>query len=130
VITKEGFAPDLILSSPAERAKNTAELVKTGGQLSAAIKFEDRIYEASPQTLLQLASSIEPGINTIMFVGHNPGIEGFIRLLTSVHEPMPTAALAVIDLKIESWREIAVGSGTLVQVIRPKDRLKSLGTAS
>jgi phosphohistidine phosphatase len=128
VIEKEGLSPDLILSSPAERAKTTAELVKKGGQLSADIRFEDRIYEASPQTLLQIASSVDADLDSVMFVGHNPGIEGFIRLLTGVHEPMPTAALAVIDLRIESWNQIAAGCGKLIQVIRPKDRLKSFGT--
>lgn len=129
VMAKEGYAPDLIISSPAIRAKHTTELVKEGGKLAAEARFEDRIYEASPQTLLQIASSLEQGVSSAMFVGHNPGIEGFVRLLTGRNEPMPTAALAVIDLNINFWPEIASGCGSLVRVIRPKDGLKFLGTS-
>lgn len=129
VIAKEGYVPDLIVSSPAERARHTAELVKEGGRLAAEIRLDDGIYEASPRALLRIASSLESGVSSPMFVGHNPGIEGFIRLLIGSYEPMPTAALAVIDLKIDSWQKIAAGGGHLVQVIRPKDRLKSFDTA-
>ena len=128
VIAKEGLAPDLIISSPAERARTTAELVVEGGKLDVEIKFEDRIYEASPHALLQIASDIDDDLNSVMLVGHNPGIEAFIKLLTGVYEPMPTAALAVIELKIDYWEDIAAGSGKLLDVIRPKDRLKTLGT--
>lgn len=129
VMAREGFAPAVIISSPAVRARHTAELVKNSGQLEAEVRFEDAIYEASPQTLLQIASSVESAIDSVMFVGHNPGIEGFIRLLTGNLESMPTAGLAVIDVNIDDWSKITVGCGTLVKVIRPKDRLKSLGTS-
>lgn len=129
VVAEAGLSPDVIISSPAIRAKTTAELVKKGGQLTAAISFDDRIYEASPQSLLQIGSTIEPTVESAMFVGHNPGIEAFIKLLTGVYEPMPTAALAIIDLEIKEWRDIAVRSGDLIRVIRPKDRLRSLGTS-
>ena len=129
VMAKEGFVPAVIISSPAERARHTAELVKEGGQFDAEIRSEERIYEASPQTLLHIASLIESDISPVMFVGRNPGIEGFIRFLTGKVEAMPTAAVAVIDLNIDAWSDIKAGSGTVVKVIRPKDRLRSLGTA-
>jgi phosphohistidine phosphatase len=61
-----------------------------------------------------------------MLVGHNPGMEGFVRLLTGRSEEMPTAALAVIDLDIERWAEIDTGLGALRRLIRPKDEMKTL----
>ena len=127
VIAKEGLSPDLIISSPAERAKTTAELAVDGGKLAAEIKFDDHIYEASPHALLQIASDIDDEMKSVMLVGHNPGIEAFIKLLTGVYEPMPTAALAVVELRIDYWEDIAAGSGKLLDVIRPKDKLKTLG---
>jgi phosphohistidine phosphatase len=60
-----------------------------------------------------------------MIVGHNPGVEGFVRVLSGVSESMPTAALAIIDLDISSWSEIAAGTGTLVEIIRPKEKMKA-----
>ena len=129
VITSDGLTPELIVGSPAERAKRTAELAKEGGGIPSEIRFDDRIYEASPQTLLKVASDVEPKFASVMIVGHNPGIEGFVRLLTSVLEAMPTASLAEIDLDINDWSKIAPGCGTLVRVIRPKDRMKMRGTS-
>lgn len=127
VMKLEGLGPEMILSSPAERARQTAELATKSAGLSAEIKFKEKIYEASPQTLLQIAQSVDDRLNSVMIVGHNPGMEGFVRLLTGHLEPMPTAALAVIDLEISGWEQMASGSGLLRKVIRPKDEMKKLG---
>ena len=115
-----GHLPKAIVSSPALRAKETAELIRQNAGISGEIRFDDRIYEASPNTLRQVASELSDEFESAMIVGHNPGIEGFIRHLTGQIEPMPTAALAVIDLDIESWRKIDQLSGKIVTVIRPK----------
>src|SRR5215217_6188343 len=88
VIKSNGFAPELILSSPAVRARETARLVKESAGLHAEIKHNERIYEASPQTLQYIAASIDDRFNSAMIVGHNPGMEGFVRLLTGRLEPM------------------------------------------
>ena len=56
-----------------------------------------------------------------MIIGHNPGLEGLVRFATGHIHPMPTAALAVIDLKINKWSEIDSSSGTLRMLIRPKE---------
>lgn len=126
VMRQNGFAPEVILSSPAVRARETARLVKESAGLSAEIKYKERIYEASPQTLSHVASAIDDRFNSAMIVGHNPGMEGFVRLLTGKMEAMPTAALAVIDLDILGWEQInEVGVGTLRQIFRPKDELKT-----
>ncbi len=122
-----GFSPDVILCSPAERAKQTAILVKDAGERAAGIKFDERIYEASPQTLRQVISELDEKKKSAMLVGHNPGMEGFIKYLTNANQPMPTAALAVIELQIKNWRDIDSGSGVLQRIIRPKDEMRSLG---
>ncbi|MEP7074629.1 MAG: histidine phosphatase family protein [Acidobacteriota bacterium] len=122
-ISREGLIPDLILSSPAERARNTAELVRFGGRLESEIRYDDRIYEASPQTLQGILTEINRQFISAMLVGHNPGIEGLIRLLTGVSEEMPTAALAEIDLNIENWKDIGPGVGDLIRAIRPKEEV-------
>jgi len=96
VIVKDGLEPELIISSPAERARTTAELVVQGGDLAADVRFEERIYEASPHTLLQIVSDLDDDLETVLLVGHNPGIEDFVKLLTGVYEPMSTAAMAVL----------------------------------
>jgi phosphohistidine phosphatase len=127
VMNRNGFSPDIIVSSPAVRARDTARLVKDAGEHTAEIRFEEGIYEASPQTLKQIVAAIDDGNRSAMLVGHNPGMEGFIQLLTGRVERMPTAALAIIDLDIATWSKIESGSGVLRNVIRPKDEMKTLG---
>ena len=124
LMRRNGFQPDVILSSPAVRAKQTALMVKELGKLDAEIRFEHRIYEASPQGLRQVVSEIDDAHVSAMLVGHNPGIEGFIRFLTGNLEPMPTAALAVIELETDKWNEISDGSGKLQHAFRPMDEIQ------
>ena len=116
----QGYFPKATVSSPARRAKETAELIKTNAGIGGEIRFDDRIYEASPNTLRQVVSEPSDDLDSVLIVGHNPGIEGFIRHLTGQIEPMPTAALAVIDLDIESWRKIDHQTGKILTIIRPK----------
>ncbi len=115
------FQPDLILSSPATRAKETAELVKKSAGFDGEINFDERIYEASPSRLIEVLEEQSDEFDSILFIGHNPGFEGIIRFLTAKIEPMPTAALAVVDAPIEKWSELNGAKGTLRELIRPKE---------
>ena len=123
LMREKGFEPSIIVSSPAVRAKQTAELVKGSAGFSCELKFDERIYEASPRTLLQVASEVDYAHESAMLVGHNPGMEGFIRLLTDNLEPLPTATLAVIDLDINKWNEVVDGCGKLRNIVRPKGEM-------
>jgi phosphohistidine phosphatase len=117
----EGFRPDAIICSPAKRAEQTANSVKQAGNLDAVIIFDERIYEASQNALRQVVSEIDGEHASAMLVGHNPGMEGSLRYLTGLIEPMPTAALAVIELDIGTWDEISGDTGGLVNIFRPKE---------
>jgi phosphohistidine phosphatase len=129
VMAGRGYVPSVVVSSPAMRAKTTAELVTRSGDLREQIILDDRIYEASPNTLRTVVSELDDTNASVLVVGHNPGMEGFIRYLTGSLEPMPTAALAVIELDIDTWAQITSDAGTLGEIIRPKDELKSLGAS-
>ncbi len=118
---KNDFVPEIIVCSTAKRAEQTANLVKETAEFSAEIMFEEAIYEASVTTLLHIVSRIEDEFYSALIVGHNPGFENLVRNLTGKIEAMPTAGLAVIDLKIENWNEINAESGKLREFIRPKN---------
>ena len=125
LMKSSGLEPAVILSSPAVRARETAEAVKSAG-LGAEIRIEHQIYEASPHSLSQVVSELDDTHDSAMLVGHNPGMEGFIRYLTGQLEPMPTAALAVIELNIDEWSAVKDGCGELQKVYRPKEEMKGL----
>ncbi len=115
---------DLILSSPAKRAKQTAVLVKESGGIAGEIKYADGIYEASVMKLLHIAAEINDKFNHVLLVGHNPGLEELIRVLTGNIQVMPTATLAKIDLDIETWAKITANCGKLDFAITPKELKK------
>jgi phosphohistidine phosphatase len=121
LMRKKDLEPDIIFSSPAMRAKTTAKLVKEAAGFDAEIVFNRSVYEAGMHNLLYIVAEIGDEYDAAMIVGHNPGFEGIVRILSGNYERMPTAALAVIDLDIESWSETEPGCGQLREVLRPKD---------
>lgn len=123
VISKNNLQPQIILSSPAERAKQTAILIKKAARLESEINYVEEIYEASPLRLLNVVSQTDDENEMVLVVGHNPGLEGFIKMLTEESYTMPTAALAKIDLNVKSWSEVGSNCGKVDLFIRPKDEI-------
>jgi phosphohistidine phosphatase len=115
---------EIVLSSPAKRAKQTAILVKESCEIKREIRFEDGIYEASVMKLLHIVSEIDDKISSVLLVGHNPGLEELIRVLTEKAQVMPTATLAKLDLEIESWAKITAKCGVLDFAITPRELKK------
>lgn len=119
-LQQRGLLPDLILSSPAVRATQTIEAVVKAAGLGLSPQFDQNIYGASPAELLAIIRRI-PDVNSCaMLVGHNPGFAEVVSRLTGTSQDMPTAALACVELPIESWADVEDGGGKLVWVITPK----------
>jgi phosphohistidine phosphatase len=121
LIGKKKLRPDLLLSSPAERARQTAALVAESAGLASGLRFDERIYEADATRLLEVATQIEDSVGVAMLVGHNPGMEEFLTLLTGEVRPMPTAALACVTLDVEKWGKVRERAGRLDWFTKPKD---------
>ena len=117
---QRGIVPDLIISSPARRARETAQIVKDAAGIAAEIRFEPRIYEAGVGDLMEIVSQVENDCEKLLIVGHNPGFEQFVGSLTGEFQPMPTAALAEIELPIENWSETMRG-GQLKNLFKVKE---------
>ena len=120
VIKEKRLKPDLIISSPSKRTKQTIKLVLEASELGNEVEFEDRIYEASSEQLLTVLKE-QKKVDSILMVGHNPGMENLLTKLTGEQEHFPTAALAAIDLNIEKWNAIAGGAGEMRWIVRPRE---------
>ena len=118
---KKEIRPDVVLSSPALRAKQTTHMVCEAAGLSSLINFDERIYEAGVQRLFEIVTGFEDGLTAALMVGHNPGFEELLSALTGESQRMPTAALACIELKIKKWSDLTGGSGKLKWLVRAKD---------
>jgi len=89
---------DLAIVSPAKRARSTWDLVAAELGVLPGRRIDDRVYTASDQELLAVVRELPDDIETVVLVGHNPGIEDLASLLTSQSVTMPTSALVVITL--------------------------------
>ena len=115
------LVPDVVISSPAKRAKSTARRVCKGiGVDVGAIRYDESIYEAPVSNLVKALQGLPNDARRVLMVGHNPGFEGVIQFLCERYEIMPTAAFARMQFDGD-WGELARGSATLLSVTRPRD---------
>lgn len=112
---------DLMICSTAVRARETIELVRQIAKLRTELRFDERIYEASTARLIEVVSQIDSDRKSVLMVGHNPGFEDLVYELTGKSEPLPTAALVKIKLKISKWSDPYSGKGTLEWIMRPRE---------
>jgi phosphohistidine phosphatase len=111
--------PELVVCSPAARARETADIVLK--HLKPSLIFDKRIYEASLRVLLQVVSDIPDDKQVSMMIGHNPGFEQLVAFVSGEHRRIPTCGLAKIRLDIASWKDLRAGEGTLEWFIAPKE---------
>jgi len=116
-----GLVPDVVIASTAVRARDTAELVCQNIGRKISIDLEPNIYEASPQVLLNIVVTLDEENAGVMMIGHNPGMEGLVFSLTGELANMPTAAVAHIESRADSWIDVAHERAKLVRVFRPKE---------
>lgn len=122
VLRREGLAPEAILCSSAKRARKTAELVSEAAGLEGEPQLLDELYAAAPSAYLKACAGLGEDIDTAMVVGHNPGLEELLEMLTGELLPLPTAALAQVELPIANWAELRKRvRGRLVNLWRPKE---------
>jgi phosphohistidine phosphatase SixA len=100
-LKKHGKRPDRVLCSPSERTCATANLALSELERAPEMKPASEIYNATPGELLALLDQ-HADANTVMLVGHNPGIERLVALLVEGRSDefrgMPPAGLAVLHL--------------------------------
>ena len=120
-----GVKPEIIITSPAVRAKATAEFIAEQLKIDPAnILFDENIYEASLRTLLGVLTSFEDKYSQIMLFGHNPGFTYLAEYLTKeVLGDIPTCGVVAIEFNIEKWAELSGGTGNMKFYIYPKKDL-------
>ena len=122
LVREHGLIPDVVISSDAVRARLTAEAVAETARYAGQILLDRRLYMAGPADIRSLLRRVPDKAETVMIVGHNPGLEDLVALLTGERQDLPTAALAQIVLPIDEWRDLTRSTrGTLLGHWRPKE---------
>jgi phosphohistidine phosphatase len=113
-----GLVPQLVLTSPARRTQQTAEiLAREFASGAPRVVPEEALYLATAAELLQLVQATGPRITHLLVVAHNPGISELVDLLLPQEPPaeLAAAALCSIGFGCESWEEIGTHEVTDVQ---------------
>jgi phosphohistidine phosphatase len=122
-------APDLVLCSPAVRARQTLDLVLPHLSGGPTVVYEDGFYLAASSVLLARIRKIEAKVRHVLIVGHDPGMQGLAlelagsgkgEALKALASKFPTAALAVIRFKGQDWAKVDEGMGRLDLFVTPK----------
>lgn len=135
-IKAQGLRFDRVVASPALRVVETLEEVGAGYGRPIAPLFDQRIYLASTATLLDIVHAAGAEVERLLLVGHNPGMESLVLLLTraddnvlraQVQVKYPTGTLAEIAFDLDRWDEVAEGKGRLERLILPRELDPGLG---
>jgi phosphohistidine phosphatase len=133
-IAKGGYTPEVVLASTSARTTETVEEASAHFAGTARIDYLEPLYLAEPEVILSIVRLASDKMESMMVVGHNPGLEQLATLLARepvkrkerdrfdlLEEKFPTAALAVLEFDVERWRDIALGEGALKDFVRPRD---------
>lgn len=117
------LVPDLIVSSDALRARETAEAVATAAGYTREIVVEPSLYEATPADVIAVLNGVsDQAAHTVLIVGHNPGFEGLVSRLSGEHHGLVTAALVELAVPIDRWSELEAGvAASVVETWQPRE---------
>jgi phosphohistidine phosphatase len=120
-LERERIEPELIVCSPARRTLETLERVE-GSLGDPLVELDERLYAADADELLDRLRELPDDVESVMLIGHNPGIHDLARLLTGsddLSRKFPTAALATLSFDA-SWPELSPATADLAGFVRPK----------
>jgi phosphohistidine phosphatase len=123
----QAIDPDLVLCSPARRARETLERIE-GVFERGAVRVEPALYEATPDALLELLRGTPATAGSVLVIGHNPSLQELALTLArpsarrqELAGKFPTAALATLELAATGWQHIEPGGADLTAFVRPRD---------
>ena len=124
-LAAEGHLPDSAQVSTALRTRETWDLIAAQLPRAPEARFVAALYHASPEVMLRSLHKAEGA--TLLMLGHNPGIAGFAGWL--MHGPpqharfrdYPTCATLVAEFPVDSWAEVAPGTGAALAFVVPRE---------
>lgn len=116
------ITPDLVVTSPAVRARTTCDVItETLGLPQTLIKEDEDLYHSSDDEMFSIVRALPDKHDKVMMFGHNPGFTDFVNSLIDEHiDNIPTAGMVGIRFKVDSWKDIKPGGGQLAFFDFPK----------
>ncbi|MFD3503767.1 SixA phosphatase family protein [Streptomyces sp. NPDC058676] len=132
-LAEADLLPDLAVCSTAVRARQTWELASAQWGTPPPVRFEAGVYAADVSDLLAVVHAVPAQVDTLLLVGHNPGLEELVLdlagdslddALDQVRRKFPTSATAVLAWRGAAWSDLAPGTALLTDVIVARGREK------
>lgn len=133
-LAENNLQPAAVLCSPARRTVETWQDVSQAFETQPQTQFPHTLYLASPNLILTELRKVTAAAESLMVIGHNPGLESLALHLVkrpkgdkakdrvrAMAEGFPTCALGIFEFDIEKWKDLAAGEGELLHFVRPKD---------
>jgi phosphohistidine phosphatase len=131
-IGQHRLVPDRALVSPSKRTRETWALMTPAFGAQVTATYEERLYDASPQTILEVIQETGAACPTLLVLGHNPGLHrvavgliatGDLDTREQLGEGLPTSGLVGIEFPFDDWRKLHAQAGRLRHFVTP-DLLK------
>lgn len=131
LLVDQELIPQRIISSSAVRSRQTAEavleVIKQASGYEPQVDYQDRLYMAETPEFYDVLRELPDDLERVMLIGHNPGLETLLQLLSDRIESLPTAVVAHVILPIKQWSELNFDTtGDLVDIWRPKELLEEI----
>lgn len=121
ILEKKDIKPDLIISSPSIRTKQTLEYFIKQLNYKDEVRFEESIYEAPYENLLKVIKDIPNIYKTVFLIGHNPSLCDLTNFLVDKSfENIPTCGIVEIDFDVKNWKDISKENSNLISFEYPK----------
>lgn len=122
LLRAQSLVPEVILASSAVRTLETAKLLGEAAGFAGEIIARSDLYLAPAAQYVALMNDLHAEYNSVLLLGHNPGMQHLVSTLADSDLKMPTAALACFALPTKSWSDLRLApTGTLQGYWKPKE---------
>jgi phosphohistidine phosphatase len=120
-IAQADLIPDVVVTSPAVRTRETVALAADAGDWSRPVREDDTLYGAAVRDVIALLLAEPDTTERLMLVGHEPTwSETVATLVGGGAHRVPTGAVVRIDLDVASWSDVSPGVGRLIFLLPPR----------
>ncbi|MEJ5314774.1 MULTISPECIES: histidine phosphatase family protein [Anaerolinea] len=121
-IQEKELIPQRILCSSARRSVQTAQLFCETCGCPDTVEVLDELYMAEAETYIRALQNLPDELERVMIIGHNPGLEFLLQMLSGELVSLPTSVIAHLTLPIQHWSELNEHTeGSLIEVWKPKE---------
>ena len=119
-LKQKGVMPDVIISSPATRAKTTAELIAKELNFKKQIIYDTTLYEANTNKIFDAIVKIDESNSIVFLIGHNPSLNMFVEILVNFRENIPTCGIIELEVDCELFKDFSATCTKLLSFDFPK----------